>query len=162
MKLIRKTRNLDKLIKRVTALCREEVATGYFPENGIHYGSGLAYATLMAMHHQGYEGKYAFVPARKVRTQVALDMKSLFPSWGKQVNNYLYHDKSLRDTLDFIGRLSATRAYDIFGDKSELAPNSAYTIHLKNSDSPLVDTGELRDNWSYKSSVGQLVKIGYG
>ena len=47
------------------------------------------------------------------------------------------------------GMLDYTQNY-VFGSVSKLAPNSPYTIEMKGKNSPMIDTGQLMDQWKVR------------
>ena len=153
-----------ELEKRLKQLAKSESTTGYFIEQGKHEGTtddgkreGMYYTDLVGYHATGWpSGGLVARPIFEIAHQ-----KFTFKdtSMKKDLTTYLkdIKAKSAKITTDkihenFIKDLS-DEIVDIFGDPSQLPSNKDSTIKQKKvtkSDSPLVDTKELRDALSYK------------
>lgn len=148
----RKTNNLEKLTRKLELLKKSSVSTGYFKEQGNHPDTELSYAQMMNLHEYGFFGSYARVPSRPVRAILTVNLKMSLPKYlTRQLSKYLYANLHLSELLDDIGKYSTSEAQSIFGS-SALSPNSPVTVEIKGFDSPLIDTGFLRGNWSWKTS----------
>jgi len=150
-KVIRKTRNIEKFIKRIQKLAKSEVESGYFSEQGDHPEAEMSYVDLAYMHSKG-EGNF---PPRDVRlpTIFALDDSSYKPFINKELTSYLYKKQSLNQTLNDFGISVTSIAKNLFGVPSvHLPSNSPDWIDLKDGDTPLVFEGHLKDAWSYNTS----------
>lgn len=152
------------LRKRLIELNNTSLEVGYFPQNGTHEGSGLTYPNLFAIHSFG--SKTANIPTRPV-----LDLN--FRLWNpinknkdlkKMLKKYFSNIKSAKAPIKFSlvldqvagSYVQTTRAS--FGNTSLLAPNATFTIFLKGKNTPLIDTGDLRDTLSYTTSFrGSIV-----
>ena len=152
-KIVRKGNSLGKMKANVKKIDKQNVKVGYFPEQGLH-NSGLPYATLMAIQEFGTDT----VPSRPIFQITASTrppqrepkVKEAVKEWSKLLTT---KDNS-KDLLDTIGKNYQGALVGLFGDSSVLSPNADTTIRLKGRDEPLVDSGELRDNLTYKSSIG--------
>ncbi len=146
----RKTRNFEKLIKKLQKLNNAEVKSGYFPEQGIHSSSELPYYELAYIHAKG-EGD---LPRRDVRPSVYSYMRQ--PVFNKTIESnikaYLSGKVSLESFLDGFGYRVTDIAQSYFGDTSVLTPNTDWWAAQKGGNTPLVFDGELRDMWSFKTS----------
>ena len=151
IKITRKTKNFEKLAKKLQTLAKESVESGYFKEQPDHPEAGMSYAQLMTIHEYGYNGN----EERPVRDITMANMKG---EVGKILKRNLFK-LSEEQLLDVIGKDTTRFAKSVFGDTSLLASNSAYTIDLKGFDAPpLVDSGLLANNWSYRVSInGKIV-----
>ncbi len=138
-----------ELERRLKELEKQEVFIGVKAEQGTHQPSGLNYTDLLWIHDIGSSK----LPARPVAEWTLL-------SFNK--------DKTLRDGLKkFLSDIdkpsspiSAKEAvtpftnamwragYNVFGNLNYLESNAEYTIDRKGFNSPLIETGELRDQWS--------------
>ena len=161
-----KTNNLDKLEKRLKALAKLKTKVGYFQEQGDHY-SGMTYPELVAMHSSGVPSKN--IPARPIfeiaymsydlkKSTIKNDLKKYLSSIGKSSAPI----KVEQIGINFVNSFSQ-HMIPIFGDTSKLKPNTPYTQHLKTlagveANNPLVWTGDLRDNLSYKLN-NKLAKV---
>lgn len=150
IKITRKTKNFEKLAKKLQTLAKESVESGYFKEQPDHPEANMSYAQLMTIHEYGYDGN----EERPVRDITMANMKG---EVGKILKQNLFK-LSEEQLLDVIGKNTTRFAKSVFGDTSLLASNSAYTIDLKGFDAPLVDSGLLANNWSYRVSInGKIV-----
>jgi hypothetical protein len=71
--------------------------------------------------------------------------------WVDDVKNYLRGKSTLSNSLNHIGIELTETAQGIFGDSGKLKSNSPTTQRLKGGkNTPLVDSGELRDAWTWK------------
>lgn len=152
----RKTRNFEKLVKRLKELNNAKVKSGYFPEQGIHSTAEMPYAELAFIHAKG-EGD---LPIRDVRPSVLTYLRQ--PVFNKtlevNIKAYLSGKVSLDSFLDGFGYRITDIAQSYFGDPDVLAANSAYWAAQKGGNTPLVFEGELRDAWSFKTSVNDTVR----
>lgn len=163
LEIKQKTRNLDKLARKIRKLGKQSVSSGYFAESGEHSNYHIKYATLMYMHEAGFEGDHGYIPSRPVRLQTYMYMQSTYSRWSRSIGDYLFRNKRMDYPLELIGKLSVQFATDLFGDSNRLVDNSEQTQEIKGANTPLVDTGELRDNWAYKTSIdNQLVTMSWG
>jgi hypothetical protein len=149
---------IKNLRKRLQELDNTSFDVGYFPQQGTHQPSGMSYSNLFAIHSFG--SKSAGIPARPV-----LDLN--FQLWNpvssnklikKQLKSYFSNIKSTNAPIKFSTILDtiagsyvqSTRA--IFGDSTKLVSNSSFTVSQKGTQSPLVETGDLRDHLSYTTT----------
>ncbi len=158
MNITLKKSNMDKLEKRLKALAKMKTKVGYFQEQGEHY-SGMTYPELVALHSSGVPSKN--IPARPIFEIAYMSYDVNKSTIKKDLTKYL--SKIGRSTSpikvttigkNFVNSFSQ-HMLPIFGDTSKLKSNSPYTQHLKTQagvepNNPLVWTGDLRDNLSYK------------
>jgi len=155
-------KGLEKVLKHFQSLDDLEIFTGYFKEQGNHSsasgeGESLSYAEIMELHHFGTDN----IPSRPLLSIATGELKR-------------GNDKDLlqfcKDACGQIGKLPSNskkigremRDYSkaIFGDMSVMDSNAPLTQALKGRDEPLVDTGELRDNLAYKTSLDDTPRTG--
>lgn len=134
------------------------VEVGHFEEQGRH-PSGKTYVELMRFHHTG-DGD--LIPPRPVITILENFVAEGVLS-GAMVESWLIKWTRGRLTtenlLKRIGRVLGQAEQEIFGDTSRLTPNSPKTQILKGGrNTPLVDTGDLREAVSYKTSISGKVR----
>lgn len=154
LKITRKTKNFEKLENKIKRLVKENVESGYFKEQPDHPTADMSYAQLMAIHEYGYGG----LPERPVRE---ITMSSMKGEVGKIIKRNLFR-LSEEKLLDLIGKNTTELAKSIFGESPPLEPNSDYTIDMKGFDAPLIDSGVLRENWSYRVSInGKIVDASF-
>ena len=161
IKITRKTRNIEKLIKKLEKIGKSNVSSGYHPEQGYHSEYGMSYANLMAIHEKGM---FENLPPRPVRLYTQVEMERSYPQWSIAIKKFLQGKQDLDSSLHEIGIEATQVAKGIFGQSPPLQPNHPITIEIKNSNQPLVYTGELRDNWGYKvgDSGAVVTNVSYG
>lgn len=107
----------------------------------------MPYAELMQLHE--YADSTSPYPRRQVLNPLARQMSARKGKFKIELKNYLYRfikeESYDRDKLlDHIGLWAVHKSYEIFG-------NPAY-LEVRSNPTPLVDTGELRDNFAWKVS----------
>ncbi|QDP59449.1 MAG: hypothetical protein GOVbin4162_23 [Prokaryotic dsDNA virus sp.] len=159
IEIVRKTRNLEKLIDRIQKTRGKTVETGYFQEQGVHSEYGIPYGRLMQIHEFGMFG----LPERPVQLPTQRYMKNTYSGWAINIKRYLQGTVKLENALFDIGDRASSYAKGVFGDPFKLEPNAQSTVEEKGSNTPLVDTGELRDKWAFRTSYsGIITNSSYG
>lgn len=162
-----KYNHIPNLIRRFRELDKAKFSIGYYQENGTH-PSSLTYATLFAIHEYGAPS--VGIPSRPALTQNfsmwnPLDKNLLLK---KQLKLYFSNIKlkspkvSLSTMLSVVAGDYVMSTRDVFGSTSLLASNSAFTQYIKAKsgkvpDSPLIWSGNLRDNLSYRINNQPIV-----
>lgn len=137
MKVSRKTKNFEGLKSRIEKLSKSKVRSGYF-KGGVHSTSGLPYSDMMTIHEYGMYGN----KARPVRSLTLLELKSKHVrSIEKDIEKYLISGGDTKNLLQGIGITITNQAQEIFGSSKWLTVTSNPT--------PLIDTGELKINWTW-------------
>lgn len=150
IKITRKTKNFEKLAKKLQTLAKESVESGYFKEQPDHPEANMSYAQLMTIHEYGFGN----IPDRPVREITMVNMKG---EVGKILKRNLFK-LSEEKLLDVIGKNTTQFAKSIFGESPPLTANSPDTIDSKGFDAPLVYSGSLAASWSYRVSInGKIV-----
>ena len=154
------SKTLEKLAKHINELKNTKLKFGYFDDSGNHSqsnrsGEPIPYSALMAWHELGL-GDYPARPLLTIAQQLAQDdfvsgkytkiTKSVISDVG---NNSLHVNRLASDIRDDMK--------SVFGS-DYLQGNSESTILNKGFDSPLEETGELRDNFGYKINNEGVVK----
>lgn len=159
----RKTKNLEKLIKKLEKIDKQGVKTGVFIEQGEHPTAEMSYVDLAIMHEEG-DGDF---PPRTVRNLTLNEMKNSTVFHANIVNElkgYLFNESSLDFTLMHIGEDMQVIGENFFGEVNlpDMFYNSLNTIKMKNGrDTPLVDTGALQEAWSFKISTSDIIFNGF-
>ena len=162
-------RNLiPNLLSRLRDLQKDQGSIGYYAEQGQHSTSGLSFVDMIAIHSFG--STKVKIPPRPVLdlTFSLYDPLSKNMTLKRDLKLYFSNIKSktprikagqiLENVLgDYVEKV---RSY--FGDPTKIESNSAFTQWLKEKNglvpnSPLVWSGELRDNLSYKINGQPLV-----
>jgi len=145
------SKGMKELLKGVNKLEKNAVEIGYF-DGKQHEGSGMSLATLMTLLEYGSnDGK---IPARFAFTQIS---QTDSPKRNKALKSILKKGiaQSLRTgnsdvLLEVLGKKYMKSIRSIFGDTSRLISNAKLTQKLKGRDEPLVDTGELLSELTYR------------
>lgn len=151
VKITRKTNLIETLQKKIKDIQKASVSSGYYPESGIHEDSGMHYAALMSLHEFG--SRIEAIPARPVREITINTAVRDGKYWCDDVRNYLEGKKTLNSSLNSIGSELTDTAQGIFGSSPPLTENAESTVEIKGKNTPLVDTGDLRNEWTWKVSL---------
>ncbi len=156
----RRGKEANRIATQLNSLNNASVSVGHYQEQGKHH-SGFSYPELMAIHHNGGNPSgNAPLPPRpvldilKFRNQKLSDplFKKAVKAWGMRTPS----PSSNAILLDEIGKILRAKEKAIFGS-SALAPNA---VPPKSSNTPLVDTGQLRSKVAYRTSISKQVKEG--
>ena len=142
----------QKLIRSVKLLDNKAVSVGFFADQGKHSGSGLAYTNLMYIQEvSGVRTKTGLVHRRlfeltamRHRNEILNNLKA---SIGRNLKN------NPKQILEDFGQDVQAKLCDGFGNSALLPHNAPSTIVDKGSNSPLVDTGELKSKVTYRLRV---------
>lgn len=122
---------------------------GYFADQGNHSGSGMKYTNLMYLQEvHGVKSKVGLVHRRLFELTMMTKKQEIIHNLRQSVRRNLYGSPNtiLKDFgQDVQGKLKSS-----FGDSSLLPSNAPSVSARKGSNSPLVDTGELRDKLTYR------------
>lgn len=159
---VKKTGNMfEKLTKGISDLNNEKVQSGHFEEQGEHY-SGHTYPELMALHHNPEGNGFDFPPRPVLDILFHRNENLDNPQIKTILNKYRKlepNEANNKLLLEELGKYLVKQEKEIFGS-SALAPNAQSTIDQKGKNSPLVDTGSLRDKVAYKTSKDKTIKEG--
>lgn len=163
-----KQNNLPHLLSRLRELQKSQGSIGYYNEQGEHSTSGLRYVDLFGI--QSFGSTKVKIPPRPVldltfdlynplskNMTLKRDLKLYFSNI-KSKTPRIKAEQILENVLgDYVEKV---RSY--FADPTKIESNSAFTQWLKEKNglvpnSPLVWSGELRDNLSYKINGQPLV-----
>lgn len=141
-------------------LSRRSVQAGYF-DGKIHpsprNSQRWTYAELMSFHEfqvESFTRRPLFTIASKnIQRNYS---KLITPDFKRALNLAVTKGVTKPDKqLDNIGRNLLTEIDKVFGDTSQLTPNRPSTIAKKGFNSPMIETGALRDNLQYRVDVGK-------
>lgn len=157
----------DKLREYLEGLSGQSVEVGYFAEQGAHPSTKntqrWSFAQLMAYHElyadeNGTQLRPIF--GDMVRRDSAKLRRGLLELYKKQLRGVYKRNGASTPvhTLEGSGTLIAGLIRKRFGIRS-LAKNMPSTIRKKGFNSPMIETGELRDALSIKNSVTNIRKL---
>tara|TARA_R110002126_G_scaffold34517_6_gene106818 strand:+ start:189 stop:674 length:486 start_codon:yes stop_codon:yes gene_type:complete len=157
-KIIRKTKNFEKLIKKIQKLQKAEAESGYFKEQGSHPVSDITYSGLAMLLE---------IKHKNVRKPTLFKMES--PNFtgylGKGLSLYLYGNVPLESILDDIGGSMSDIATSFFGRTSSTVSANSQEWASRTGDkspaganTPMIFDGHLVDAWSYRTSENKLIR----
>lgn len=136
---------INQLKTKLSKLNGSKIFVGYFDDQGNHEDSGLTYVELMTIHEYG--SPEDGIPARPVlnitqeygnfSTEDRIEIANAFK--GVFVKNI-----PLVSALEKIGNYYQQKGKDVFG--------SSQLLQTVRGNDPLVWTGDLRGNFSYRTS----------
>lgn len=135
------------LKKKLERLQGEKVYAGYFAEQGEHSTAEMTYPELMMLHEFGMD-----VPPRPAMRLTAHDLRNKMTTTGignDAMSKYISGEIYLRGLLDAYGREAYEVAQNVFGSNR---------LPITYNPTPLVDTGELADAFSWKTTLNGRVK----
>lgn len=138
MHLRRKTKNLEKLKKKLNRISKTKVLSGYL-EGEMHPTAEMTYAQLMLIHEKGM-GNFPSRPVREETLQELRNSLNVKRDIHKDISDYLLKGQPLDSALESIGLSVTVTAQSFFG---VLSPTDS------NPD-PLIDTGKLKENWTWE------------
>lgn len=129
----------------------QKASIGYFSDSGTHTLANMSYASLAFIHEFPVNGKHEYRPIIgqikpfKGESSQRQILKTILGSFIK-----LDSRLNVEDVLEHIGRVWQQRGKDVFG-------NTALLV-VTNNPTPLVDTGELKDNFGYRTSFDYTLR----
>lgn len=138
-------------MQRLISLHEQKASIGYFDDSGTHTLANMKYASLAYIHEFPVNGKHEYRPV--------IGQIKPFRGDGKQknilktiLNSYIKLDSRIttEDVLEHIGRVWHQKGKQVFG-------NTALLI-VTNNPTPLIDTGELKDNFGYRTSFDYTLR----
>ncbi len=157
-----KKHRLDGLIKGLSKMDKEYVEYGLFKESGLHPDNPhLTYASLMAIHELREDSD----PMKRPVFQKTLDKhgSDFQDYYMDQFQDYteswaLARPRSPDVVLSRVGAKGVEYTQNTFGDTATLRDNAPSVIERKGKNSPLIDSGYLRNAVSFKTSTGNVVR----
>lgn len=151
-KLITKKNNIPKLMKRIQALTNKTTEVGYFSSQPSHSESGIGYAQMAAWLEYGTKKTRAYpLFHRTVEFFEHPSKSNIIKNSLKGYFNNLDSNKQYTVILNSIGKGYAEIIQAGMGKPHRTGnSNAPSTIAVKGSNSPWIDTGELKQNISYR------------
>lgn len=157
-RITRKTKNFEKLIKKIKLLSKSRVDSGYFAEQGDHPTADMPYAKLATILE---------LKKKSVRTPTIFDMGSyeFKNDLHTGLKKYLYGDIKLSNILDGWGEHMSDIATSYFGRPSSSVTENSERWASKEglrspsgANTPLIFDGYLVDAWSYRTTQDRTIK----
>lgn len=136
---------MNDLKKKIQKLNKSKIYIGYFNDQGEHIDSGLRYVDLMAIHEFGAPD--VGIPSRPV-----LNLTQGGGFFSEQDKNAIRNafkgvfikNIPVDNALNDVGKYYQTKGKSIFG--------SALLQKTVAGNPPLIDTTDLKNNFSYRTS----------
>lgn len=139
----------QKLIRSVRKLDGQSVSVGYFSDQGKHSESNLNFTNLMFIQEvSGVRSKAGLVHRRLFELTAMKDRLEIISNVRGSIKRNLFGRP--QQILKDFGQDVQKKLRDGFGDSSLLPHNAPATISQKKSNSPLIDTSELREKLTYR------------
>lgn len=145
-------KKLERLGKDLTKLNSKTAGAGW--DNRLHptatvHGSPISFAFLAYIHEYGSESTDYPTPARHLLSITSREMEEHYSREIRKIilTNILKYgtireSELLPELADFV----KARIEGVMGDPTLLLPNADITAHKKGGNTPLVDSGALREN----------------
>jgi len=141
-------KKINQLKSQLESLNEAKVYIGYFADQGIHEESNMLYTELMAIHEYGIDKNGVSIPARPVLELTRSG--GVFTSEDKKAileafTGVFAKGIPISKPLTKIGEYYQQKGKQIFG--------STALLPTVKGNPPLIDTGDLADNFSYRTSL---------
>jgi len=107
---------------------------------------GLDNVSLMTMHEFGY---YELPQRSIIRAGTDINLSEAFKQISNEYSLIIKSRSNFKELFNKNGKFILDKFQKRFS-KQFLTPNAPYTIRKKGSDTPLVDTGQLKKSFKYK------------
>lgn len=140
-------RLFEGLRNKLNKIDAEYVEAGFFDSQGDHPTANMTFVDMIKIHEFGLDGVTARMPMAKIGDAAwgSFTMMS-----GKEISKYLNGNMSLDKLLGKIGRNVNDISYEVFGYSPPLV--------ITSNETPLIDSGELSDAFSWKASTNSIIK----
>ena len=135
---------LGKLVKKLEQLNKQKVEVGYFSEQPLHYTED-SYANIMKVNENGW------TIMSLIGDAIRNDLRKVNGVLGRELKQ-LVHTTSFspQNMLDNLGNTYAHYSINYFGNDQVLVVTS--------NPIPMVDTGELSENFAWRTSLTMSYK----
>lgn len=133
------------------SLANSKVKVGILSGSGTHPDSGMSYASLMYLQEvKGVRSKDGYIRRRAFEITSRMHGQQLVKQTLKKIKAAYTSGVSGDEALSVFGRGLSEAIKETFGNPSILPSNAPSTISAKGANTPLVDTGALRDKITFK------------
>lgn len=140
------TRAVDHILKRVLLVGIPQEKSSQGRKGGEPNNAEIAFVNTFGSPAKGIPARPFLEPA--IEEKVTKDRVSEY--FGEAVKSALDGDFAGADTnLGKAGMVARNAVVKYIDDSSHFVPNAPYTIMMKGSDHPLIDTGSLRTSITY-------------
>lgn len=135
---------LSEYLSKLIQMDGTVVSYGYYSED-THKPSGQPMGTIAYWLEEGTK----HIPSRPFMYQSFSEHQMQSRGFKKAVKDYLYNNKGWELSFSAVGKEGKRLVKEII-EQGDFQPNSPVTVAIKGSDSPLIDTGYLKNNAKYK------------
>lgn len=148
---IKRTDKIRQVIKSVSDLGNVRIMAGWVRPGQKHGDTKLTMAQLACVMEYGAKvGKKTYIPPRPMlRMTGRLKSKKWVQQAGKLVKSVLEGKSKGSTAQHTLGALIADDIKGVMNTSILFAPNAPSTVRKKGKNTPLIDTGELRDAVDY-------------
>lgn len=149
---VKRSHKILEVIQNVSDLGNARIMAGWIHQGQMHADTKLTMAQLAeVMEYGAITGKKTHIPPRPMlRMTARLKSKDWVKQAGelsKEVTSGKLKGAAAHETL---GMLIADDIKGVMNTSSLFTPNAPSTVKRKGKNTPLIDTGELRDAVDYK------------
>lgn len=155
-KIVKKKGNLEKILKNLNSLSKNNVQVGHFEDSGIHTGSDLTHTELLKLWSVGLTNSgviknplaaFAFTQLQNKKFLKNPKIQKVFKKFSKN----LLQGSASETFLMEIGLVLREEYSELFGKAGLFMPI------VGDNTTPLLDTGELKSKSAYKTSYNNKV-----
>lgn len=161
-KIVKRGKGLQNLADNIRIISQQTLEVGHFDEQGYHSEADhLKLVDLMRIHHAGFIKGTVSVPPRPILNILKSRAKKLSNSKQKAAfKKWLSSEMTREDhrqLLEALGESLVEVEKAIFGASPPLATNASGTVKAKGFNSPMIETGELKERVAYRSSLDKRI-----
>lgn len=149
---VKRSQKILEVMKNVSDLGSARIMAGWIHQGQMHADTKLTMAQLAeVMEYGAVTGKKTHIPPRPMlRMTARLKSKDWVKQAGELAKNVLNGKQKGRGAYETLGMLIADDIKGVMNTSSLFTPNAPSTVKRKGKNTPLIDTGELRDAVDYK------------
>lgn len=152
---VKRTNKILQVMKSISDLGNVRIAAGWIHPGEKHADTQLTMAQLaQVMEYGAVTGKKTHIPPRPMlRFTARLKGTEWAKEAGELSKNVLNGKQKGRGAYETLGMLIADDIKGTMSNASLYKPNAPATVKKKGKNTPLIDTGALRDAVDYKVTV---------
>ena len=149
---VKRSHKILEVIQNVSDLGNARIMAGWIHQGQMHADTKLTMAQLAeVMEYGAITGKKTHIPPRPMlRMTARLKSKDWVQPAGELSNEVTSGKLKGASAYETLGMLIADDIKGVMNTSSLFTPNAPSTVKRKGKNTPLIDTGELRDAVDYK------------
>ena len=149
---VKRSHKILEVIKNVSDLASARIMAGWIHQGQMHADTKLTMAQLAeVMEYGAITGKKTHIPPRPMlRMTARLKSKDWVKQSGELSKEVMSGKLKGAAAYETMGMLIADDIKSVMNTSSLFTPNAPSTVKRKGKNTPLIDTGELRDAVDYK------------